>query len=82
MALVIGLHFLRFWRHTRDSFFLYFAASFWLQGLQWLHSGVVGPHSEFGPVPYVVRLFAYGLIVVAILQKNYAGRRPDPPAQP
>jgi hypothetical protein len=79
-CLVVGLHFLRFWRHTRDGFFLYFTASFWLQGVQWLHSGLVGAHSEYGPVPYLVRLVAYGLIAAAILRKNYAGRRRDPPA--
>jgi hypothetical protein len=77
---VIGLHFLRFWKSTRDGFFLYFAASFWLQGLQWLHSGLVGPQDEYGFVPYVARLVAYGLIVAAIVRKNYAGRRRDPAA--
>ena len=35
-----GLIFLRFWKSSRDGFFLCFAASFWLQGAQWLHSGL------------------------------------------
>jgi hypothetical protein len=78
----VGLHFLRFWSSTRDGFFLYFAVSFWLQGAQWLHSGWVGPDSEYGPIPYVVRLVAYGLIVVAIVRKNYAGRGRTPAARP
>ena len=72
---VVGLHFLRFWSSTRDGFFLYFAASFWLQGLQWLYTGLVGAEGEYEPVPYVARLVAYGLIVLAIVRKNFAGPR-------
>jgi hypothetical protein len=29
--LLAGLFFFRFWRHTRDRFFLWFALSFWLE---------------------------------------------------
>lgn len=71
---VIGLHFLRFWKTSRDSFFLYFAAAFWIQGGQWLYTGVVST-SEYEAGPYLVRLLAYLLIVVAILRKNFPGRR-------
>jgi len=31
-SLVAGLFFLHFWRSTRDKFFLYFTASFWIKG--------------------------------------------------
>ena len=68
---VAGLHFLRFWKSSGDSFFLYFALSFFLQGGQWLHSAVVGS-SEHSPLVYLTRLLAYGLIAFAIYQKNYA----------
>ena len=72
----IGLVFLRFWKSSRDTFFLYFAAAFWIQGAQWLHSGTVGAGtSEYSPYYYVPRLLAYALIVVAIVRKNYARRR-------
>ncbi|RYG39110.1 MAG: hypothetical protein EON93_00645 [Burkholderiales bacterium] len=70
---VIGLYFLRFWKSSRDSFFLYFAAAFWIQGAQWLYTGV-GSANEYGEVPYLARLLAYLLIVVAILQKNFTNR--------
>jgi hypothetical protein len=70
---VIGLHFLRFWKSSRDPFFLYFAAAFWIQGGQWLYTGLASA-SEYGAVPYVARLLAYLLIVAAILQKNLSGR--------
>lgn len=79
---VVGLHFLRFWKSSRDTFFLYFAIAFWLQGAQWLYTGYVGSTSEYGPIPYIARLLAYALIVAAIVQKNYmAPRRGSPENQ-
>jgi hypothetical protein len=67
---VAALYFLRFWRSTRDSFFLYFALSFGIDAADRVALGVVGPESELEPVFYLVRIVAYGLIVLAILQKN------------
>ena len=67
---VIGLCFLRFWKSSRDSFFLWFALAFWIQGAQWLHSGLNADVSDSSPLYYVARLVAYGLIVAAIVQKN------------
>ena len=68
---IIGLIFLRFWRSSRDPFFVYFAVSFWIQGVQWLHSGIASATSDYSPVYYLARLIAYGLITYAILNKNY-----------
>jgi hypothetical protein len=73
-SLLVGLFFFRFWRATRDRFFLFFAISFWLEGLnRFLLSRVVGP-DEAEPIYYAVRLIAYGLIIVAIIDKNRASR--------
>ena len=69
-CLVIGLCLLRFWKTSRDRFFLYFALAFWIQGAQWLHSGLHSHLSDYSPIYYVMRLVAYGLIAVAIVQKN------------
>jgi hypothetical protein len=72
---VIGLVFVRFWKGSRDPFFLYFAASFWIQGAQWVHAALAGPApSEYSPFYYLPRLLAYALIAFAILRKNYPGR--------
>lgn len=69
---LIGIVFLRFWKAGRDPFFLYLAASFWIQGGQWLHSGLArDAASEYSPYYYIPRLLAYGLIAFAILRKNY-----------
>ena len=71
---VIGLYFLRFWKSSRDSFFLWFALAFWIQGAQWLHSGMHAHLTDYSPIYYVMRLVAYGLIAAAILQKNLRSR--------
>jgi len=67
---VIGLFFLRYWKSSRDSFFLYFALAFWLQGGQWLYSGLSDRDNEYLPLAYLLRLAAYALIVTAIVRKN------------
>jgi hypothetical protein len=69
-SFIAGLFFFRFWRTTRDSFFLYFTASFWIEGVNRVALGLASASSELQPVFYLVRVVAYGLIVVAILQKN------------
>jgi hypothetical protein len=74
-SLLAGLFFFRFWHATRDRFFLFFAISFWLEGLnRFLISRFVGPN-EAEPLYYLLRLVAYGLIIVAIVDKNRAGGR-------
>ena len=79
-SLVAGLFFFRFWRSTRDRFFLFFALSFWIEGINRLvlfHW--VGPNED-APGYYLIRLIAYGLIIAAIVDKNRA-RRPVAPAE-
>ena len=68
--LVAGLFFLRFWRQTRDSFFLYFTAAFWLEAASRLVAAFLLSTSEDEPILYVVRLVSYGLVIAAIWQKN------------
>ena len=65
-----GLFFFRFWHHTRDRFFLYFALSFWIEACNRVALGMVPHADENEPLFYGVRLVAYGLILVAIWQKN------------
>ena len=72
--LVAGLFFLRFWRQTGDRFFLWFALSFWLESFNRVVLGLyVGPEQD-NPLVYSLRVVAYGLILLAIWQKN----RPRP----
>lgn len=67
---VAGLFFFRFWKHTRDSFFLYFAASFWIESVDRAALGLWASASETTPVFYCFRLVSYGLILLAVWQKN------------
>ena len=69
-SLSIGLVFYRFWRSTHDRFFLYFTIAFWIEGLNRIHFGLTGAERETTPSYYVIRLVAYGLILLAILEKN------------
>jgi len=69
---VAGLFFFRFWWSTRDRFFLYFSASFWIETASRLALGLLGVSKESEPLFYCLRILAYGLIVVAILRKNRA----------
>lgn len=75
--LVAGLFFFRFWRQTRDRFFLWFALSFWLEAADRIALGLMSPASEGSPTIYSLRVVSYGLILLAIWQKN----RPRPPGR-
>ena len=68
-SFVAGLFFFRFWRNSRDRFFLFFAFSFWIEAVNRVALGMFAG-SELQPVFYGVRVIAYWLIVMAILQKN------------
>ena len=69
-SLLAALFFLRFWHNTRDRFFLYFALSFLLEGINRIALGLLVHITEDNPLFYTVRVVAYGLIVAAIWQKN------------
>lgn len=72
-ALVIALFFLRFWKQTRDRFFLYFSAAFVLEAGQRLLAALDPLDNEEAPLYYLIRLTSYALILLAIIGKN---RRP------
>jgi hypothetical protein len=69
-SLVISLFFLRFWKTTRDRFFLFFAASFLLEAINRIMTGISVLQNEESPLYYLIRLIAYSLIIIAIIDKN------------
>ena len=69
-SFIISLFFLRFWRSSRDRFFLYFALSFAIEGGHRIYSVIRLDEGEDSPLHYLIRLLAYGLIIWAILEKN------------
>lgn len=71
-SIVISMFFFRFWRKSADRFFLLFALSFLIQGLNRITIALDTFGSESSILNYSIRLLAYALILVAILDKNRA----------
>jgi hypothetical protein len=67
---IAGLFFLRYWRSTRDRFFLFFAASFFIEAANRVEMAFSPGLHEAQPFNYAVRLVAYALILLAIWDKN------------
>ncbi|RZA09087.1 MAG: hypothetical protein EOO68_01235 [Moraxellaceae bacterium] len=67
---VIGLFFLRFWKTTKDRFFLFFAMSFLIECANRASLYLFFNMQEDTSTYYLIRLFVYSLIVVAIIDKN------------
>lgn len=71
---IAALFFLKFWRQTRDRLFAYFSAAFALLVVQrMVLVATVGERVDPG-VYYLVRLTAFLLILVAIVEKNRSER--------
>jgi uncharacterized membrane protein HdeD (DUF308 family) len=68
-----GIFFLRFWRETRDSLFLAFAVAFIIEALNRTAMLLLSQPNEGSPWIYLVRFFAFLLILIGILNKNRRG---------
>jgi|GEM_PF-205774 len=79
-SLTAGMFFLRFWKHTSDSFFLWFAVSFGLEGINRAALGLSGDPNEGQPFFYVVRFLSYLMIVIAIFAKNRKTKQRSAPS--
>ena len=75
-SFVAGLVFLRFHRRTSDRLFLFFAASFWLDAFGRTLEVALRLSDDGSSVLYVIRVVAYGLILVGILDKNRPRQTP------
>ena len=73
-AFTAGAFFFRFWRESRDRFFAFFGAAFWLLALSWLLLASVSPTDEARPYIYAIRLIAFSLFIAAVVDKNRQGR--------
>jgi uncharacterized protein DUF5985 len=67
---VAGLFFLRFWRSTRDRLFLFLCLAFWVLSLSWVGLGLHQASTETHYSHFVLRLAAFVLIIVGIIDKN------------
>ena len=68
--LVIALFFIRFWRRTHDRLFLFFASAFFVLMVERIVRVMMAVEDEWAPYVYTIRLFAFVLIIVAIVDKN------------
>jgi hypothetical protein len=76
MLLAAGVFFLRYWRGSGDRLYAMFALSFFILGINrallavYAHTGAGG--QEHHAVLYAIRLVAYLIILLAIVDKNRA----------
>jgi hypothetical protein len=75
---VAGVFFLRFWRDSRDRLFAMFALSFLVMAGSRV-AVALSDQPAAAPVHYWVRLVAFSLILVAVLDKNRPRRTAPPP---
>lgn len=73
--LIAGLFFLRFWRRTRDSLFVWFAIAFWLMAANQLALAFLDFPEEEMHYIYLIRISAFALILWAIVWKNLGKAR-------
>jgi hypothetical protein len=69
-----GLFFLRFWMRTHDRLFVIFAIAFWLMSLNWLCVALVRRDEATVAPLYILRLLAFLLILIGIIDKNRSRR--------
>lgn len=73
-SLVIALFFWRFWIRTHDRLFAMFSAGFTALGCNWLLLAATQPEDETRHIAYVARLLAFGMIALAVVDKNRRSR--------
>lgn len=69
-SFVAMLFFLRFWRQTQDSFFLFFAFAFGVDAVMRLVLGLAHVSEETEPLIYLARAAGFAAIIIAIIRKN------------
>lgn len=74
IALIISSFFFRFYRETRDRFFLLFSLGFATLAANWVILALVSPSAETRPYFYLPRLIAFAFIVAGIIDKNKNSR--------
>lgn len=70
-SLIAALFFFKFWRRTGDFLFLAFGLAFAIEGCNRIAMLLSAHPNEGATGIYLVRLFAFLLILAAILKKNF-----------
>jgi len=71
----VAAFFVRYWLRTRDRFFIFFASAWILLGAERLGLAIANQPEEPAAHMYFLRLAAFLLIIIAVLDKNRARAR-------
>jgi hypothetical protein len=80
-AWIAGLFFLRFWHITRDRLFAFMSVAFCMLSLNWLCLALLEVAVESRHQVYVIRLLAFVLIVIGVVDKNRRAAQRDRSSQ-
>lgn len=72
---IAAMFFLQFWRHTGDRFFSLFSAAFVIDAVNRVVLALSSLSEEQEPYFYLPRLLSFGIILIAIVDKNFSKRR-------
>lgn len=73
--LCVAVSFLRYWFHTHDRLYLFFSASFAVMSLNQCLFFLMSNANDYSPHGYYLRLFAFLLIILGIVEKNLPSRK-------
>jgi hypothetical protein len=74
VSFAVSLFFFKFWRRTRDTLFLLFAAAFGIDAVGRVALTVVQVADTTEPIYFLPRLVMFSLIAIAIVDKNTPGK--------
>jgi hypothetical protein len=74
-SLTVSLFFMRFWRLSRERLFCFFALAFLALAANWAALALINPPVESRHYVYLLRLTAFLLIIVGIVDKNRRSAR-------
>lgn len=73
---IASLFFLRYWTLTRERLFAFFSLAFAVMALSWVGLAVVDPAYELRHYVYLIRLLAFIILIIGIIDKNGRERQP------
>lgn len=69
-CVIVAVFFLRFWRQVQDRLFLFFATAFLVLAVDYVMLGLLSAATEWRVPVFVVRVVAFLVILLGILDKN------------
>ena len=73
-SVIASIFFMRYFRLTRDRLFVFFSIAFLVMALNWIGLAIADPSIETRHQVYVLRLLAFVLFLIGIIDKNRRGK--------